>query len=126
MRRKYLVGALTLTLLIVLALPALAAYSDNQAQELAGLFAEKEAIQMRILDQQVEMDLITEEEADRAKERITKISEHREERILSGEYTPRQRGARVRRLLQRKLRDGSGESPRDDCPFISEAPVTEN
>ncbi len=125
MRRKYLAGVLTLLLVALLAVPALAAYSDAQAQKLADLFAEKEAVQMRIIDQQVEMELITEEQANQAKERFTSFSEQREERILSGEFTPRRRGARIRRFIRQKLRDGSGDSPRGNCPFLSETPVTE-
>ncbi len=46
MRRKYLAGVLTLLLVALLAVPALAAYTDSQAQDLVSLFAEKEAIQM--------------------------------------------------------------------------------
>ncbi len=90
MKRKYFIIALSVLLVALFALPAWAAYSEAQAEELKELFEQQQAVQFSILDKQVEMGLVSEEDALEMKERMAEQYERRNDLVSEGEYAPRQ------------------------------------
>ena len=103
MQRKAFIAVLTIALLAIIAIPAWAAYSDAQAEALKELYEERLAVELSILDKQVEMELLTEEAADLARERLILGYENRSEAIDSREYTSRGKGS-----MMQGFRGGDG------------------
>ena len=87
MKAKIVILIVAAGLLALLALPAWAAYSENQVAELQDLYQQKKAIELEILEKRVEMGLLPEERAELLKERINTMYEARREAISQGKFS---------------------------------------
>jgi hypothetical protein len=96
MSRKMVILVLTLGLMTLLALPAWAAYTEGQVSELQELYKQKQDIEEKIIEKKLEMEVITQEQADLLKGRMNEVYEARREALAEGKFFSFGKGGMMR------------------------------
>lgn len=79
MKKKILIGLVTAALAAVLAVPAFAAISDTQKNDINGLYGQIAELRKQIVDKYVDAGEITNEQAQAIKENIDQAAKYQEE-----------------------------------------------
>lgn len=113
MSRKMIILVLTLGLMALLALPAWAAYTEGQVSELQELYKQKQDIEEKIIEKKLEMEVITQEQADLLKERMNEVYEARREALAEGKFFLFGNGG----MMRGERREGGFRWKNGGCPF---------
>jgi len=79
MKNKMFIGILCAALVLAIAIPAFAAVSDTQKNDINNLLSQITELRKQILDKYVESGVITQEQADLRKKNIDQATEYRAE-----------------------------------------------